>query len=57
MSTAAAAPRTGANILVECLIRQGVDVVFASAERASEGRARNDADRSRPAMVAAAPAG
>src|SRR5438309_4352329 len=23
------APRTGANILVECLIRQGVDVVFA----------------------------
>src|SRR5437868_6643769 len=29
MSTSAATPRTGANILVECLIRQGVDVVFA----------------------------
>src|SRR5438874_3274766 len=29
MSTPVATPRTGANILVECLIRQGVDVVFA----------------------------
>ncbi|HTK74976.1 MAG TPA: biosynthetic-type acetolactate synthase large subunit [Gemmataceae bacterium] len=29
MSTSAATPRTGANILVESLIRQGVDVVFA----------------------------
>src|SRR6476469_2278325 len=28
MSPSAATPRTGANILVECLIRQGVDVVF-----------------------------
>ena len=42
---------------VATLKSAGVDVVFASAERASEGRARNDADRSRPAMVAAAPAG
>src|SRR5262245_13030334 len=29
MSSTDATPRTGANILVECLIRQGVDVVFA----------------------------
>jgi acetolactate synthase-1/2/3 large subunit len=29
MGAAAAAPRNGADILVECLIRQGVDVVFA----------------------------
>src|SRR5262245_22111306 len=29
MSSTAATPRTGASILVECLIRQGVDVVFA----------------------------
>src|SRR5205814_301783 len=29
MSTSAATARTGASILVECLIRQGVEVVFA----------------------------
>src|SRR5438477_10926602 len=29
MSSSASTPRTGANILVECLIRQGVEVVFA----------------------------
>src|SRR5436190_14117940 len=29
MTATAETPRTGANILVECLIRQGVDVVFA----------------------------
>src|SRR5438874_13610802 len=35
MSTPVATPRTGANILVECLIRQGVDVVFADPGGAS----------------------
>jgi DeoR family transcriptional regulator of aga operon len=42
---------------VATLKSAGVDVVFASGERASEGRSRNDDDRSRPAMAAAAPAG
>src|SRR4051794_8774421 len=29
MAASAATPRTGANILIECLVRQGVEVVFA----------------------------